>query len=73
MFRNRNGLLVPEFDSALPTSPSLAPHGPEQDTYLVLEDLVSSDERGARLTKTPLTLIRDLVEGASNIDIRRSF
>jgi hypothetical protein len=39
MFRNRNGLLAPEFDSALPTSQSIARHGPEQDTYLLLEDV----------------------------------
>ena len=48
------------------TSPSIAPHGPEQDTYIVLDDFGRSgrswceiDEHGTDRE----TLIRDLMEG----------
>ena len=49
------------------TSPSIAPHGPEQDTYLVLDDFggrlgCSWRETGADGTDRE-TLIRDLVDG----------
>ena len=47
------------------TSPTIAPHGPDQDTYLVLDDFGpmgrswrETDENGADRE----TLIRDLVE-----------
>ena len=55
------------------TSPSLAPHGPEQDTYLVLEDFGSlgrswreTDEEDADRE----TLIRDLFSGEYTDPVR---
>jgi hypothetical protein len=55
------------------TSPSIAPHGPEQDTYLVLEDFGQlgrawreTDENGTDRQ----TLIRDLVEGEFSNPVR---
>jgi hypothetical protein len=55
------------------TSPSIAPHGPEQDTYLVLEDFGQLG-RAWRETDENATdrqaLIRDLVEGGFNNPIR---
>jgi hypothetical protein len=48
------------------TSPSIAPHGPDQDTYMVLDDFGSlgrawreTDERGANRTM----LVRNLLDG----------
>ncbi len=48
------------------TSPSIAPHGPEQDTYIVLDDFGSlgrawreTDEAGANRA----TLLRNLLDG----------
>jgi len=55
------------------TSPSIAPHGPEQDTYLVLEDF---GQLGGAWRETDenatdrQALIRDLVEGGFNNPIR---
>ena len=48
-------------------SPSIAPHGPEQDTYLVLDDFgeklgCSWRETDANATDRE-TLIRDLIDG----------
>ena len=55
------------------TSPSIAPHGPEQDTYLVLEDFGQLG-RAWRETDGDATdretLIRDLVEGDYNNPVR---
>jgi len=56
------------------TSPSIAPHhGPEQDTYLVLEDFGRLG-RSWRETDEDATdretLIRDLVEGEFNNPVR---
>jgi len=55
------------------TSPSIAPHGPDQDTYLVLDDFGpmgrswrETDENGADRE----TLIRDLVEDQYSRPIR---
>jgi hypothetical protein len=52
------------------TSPSIAPHGPEQDTYLVLDDFGGRLGRAWRETDENATdretLIRDLVEGQFN-------
>ena len=55
------------------TSPSLAPHGPEQDTYLVLEDFGplgrswrETDEEDADRE----TLIRDLFSGEYTDPVR---
>jgi len=49
------------------TSPSIAPHGPEQDTYLVLDDFGGTLGYSWRETDEDGTdrevLIRDLVEG----------
>jgi hypothetical protein len=56
------------------TSPSIAPHGPEQDTYLVLDDFGGRLGRAWRETDENATdretLIRDLVEGQFNGPIR---
>jgi hypothetical protein len=56
------------------TSPSIAPHGPEQDTYLVLDDFggilgCSWRETGADGADRE-TLIRDLVDGQYTHPIR---
>jgi hypothetical protein len=55
------------------TSPSIAPHGPEQDTYIVLDDFGRSgrswceiDEHGTDRE----TLIRDLMSGQYNSPVR---
>jgi hypothetical protein len=57
------------------TSPSIAPHGPDQDTYLVLDDFGPSfigrawretDEEGADRK----TLISDLLAGEYNNPVR---
>jgi len=55
------------------TSPTIAPHGPDQDTYLVLDDFGpmgrswrETDENGADRE----TLIRDLVEDQYSRPIR---
>ena len=57
------------------TSPSIAPHGPDQDTYLVLDDFGPSfigrawretDEESADRE----TLIRDLLAGEYNNPVR---
>jgi len=47
------------------TSPSIAPHGPEQDTYLVLDDFgrLGRAWRADEDATDRETLIRDLVEG----------
>jgi hypothetical protein len=47
------------------TSPSIAPHGPEQDTYLVLDDFgrLGRAWRADEDATDRGTLIRDLVEG----------
>ena len=49
------------------TSPSIAPHGPEQDTYLVLDDFGGRLGRSWRETSADSvdreTLIRNLVDG----------
>ena len=56
------------------TSPSLAPHGPEQDTYLVLDDFggtLGCSWRETNVNSTDReTLIRDLVEGQYSHPIR---
>jgi hypothetical protein len=55
------------------TSPSIAPHGPEQDTYLVLDDFgrIGRSWRETDENATDReTLIRDLVEGGFNNPIR---
>ena len=55
------------------TSPTIAPHGPDQDTYLVLDDFGpmgrswrETDEEGADRK----TLIRDLLAGEYNNPVR---
>ena len=55
-------------------SPSIVPHGPEQDTYLVLDDFggilgCSWRETGADGTDRE-TLIRDLVDGEYRHPVR---
>ena len=48
------------------TSPSIAPHGPEQDTYLVLDDFGRLGRTWRETDENATdreTLIRDLVEG----------
>jgi len=49
------------------TSPSIAPHGPQQDTYIVLDDFGGRLGRAWRETDEDATdrdtLIRDLVSG----------
>jgi hypothetical protein len=56
------------------TSPSLAPHGPDQDTYLVLDDFGGRLGRAWRETDENATdretLIRDLVEDQFNNPVR---
>jgi hypothetical protein len=54
------------------TSPSIAPHGPEQDTYLVLDDFgwMGRGWRADEEAADRETLIRDLVEGEFNNPIR---
>jgi hypothetical protein len=55
------------------TSPSIAPHGSEQDTYLVLDDFgrLGKSWRGTDEGATDRkTLIRDLVEGGFNSPVR---
>jgi hypothetical protein len=54
-------------------SPSIAPHGPDQDTYLVLDDFGrigrawrETDEDGADRA----TLIRDLLAGEYSSPVR---
>ena len=57
----------------LRTPPSIAPHGPEQDTYLVLDDLGRfgrSWRKTAEDATDRETLIRDLVEGEFNSPVR---
>jgi hypothetical protein len=55
------------------TSPSIAPHGPEQDTYIVLDDFGSlgrawreTDEAGANRA----TLVRNLLDGQYENPVR---
>jgi hypothetical protein len=55
------------------TSPSIAPHGPDQDTYMVLDDFGSlgrawreTDERGANRTM----LVRNLLDGQYDSPVR---
>jgi hypothetical protein len=56
------------------TSPSIAPHGPEQDTYLVLDDF--GGRLGCAWRETDQhqtdrdTLIRDLVSGEYSKPVR---
>ena len=54
------------------TSPSIAPHGPEQDTYLVLDDFgrLGRAWRADEDATDRETLIRNLVEGEFNNPIR---
>ena len=55
------------------TSPSIAPHGPEQDTYLVLDDFgrIGRSWRETDENATDReTLIRDLVQGEFSNPIR---
>ena len=56
------------------TSPSITPHGPEQDTYLVLDDFGGRLGRSWRETSTDSvdreTLIRDLVDGEYSRPVR---
>jgi hypothetical protein len=56
------------------TSPSIAPHGPEQDTYLVLDDYGGRLGLAWRETDQDRTdreaLIRDLVEGDFSNPVR---
>ena len=56
------------------TSPSIAPHGPDQDTYLVLDDFggrLGCSWRETQADSTDReTLIRDLVEGQYSHPIR---
>jgi hypothetical protein len=56
------------------TSPSIAPHGPEQDTYLVLDDFGGRLGCSWRETSTDSvdreTLIRDLVDGQYTHPVR---
>jgi hypothetical protein len=55
------------------TSPSIAPHGPGQDTYLVLDDfgrLGRSWRETDEAATDRETLIRDLVEGEFSNPIR---
>ena len=63
MFRNRNGLLAPEF-GALPTSQSIAPHGPEQDTYLLLDNFGGRLGRAWRETDEEATDRETLIPGS---------
>jgi hypothetical protein len=61
------------FCVALSTSPSIAPHGPEQDTYLVLDDFgrIGRSWRETDENATDReTLIRDLVQGEFSNPIR---
>jgi hypothetical protein len=62
------------WSSFMRISPSIAPHGPEHDTYLVLDDFggrlgCSWRETGADSTDRE-TLIRDLVEGQYTHPVR---
>jgi hypothetical protein len=56
------------------TSPSIAPHGPEQDTYIVLDDFGGRLRRVWRETDENATdretLIRDLVSGQYSRPVR---
>jgi hypothetical protein len=56
------------------TSPSIAPHGPEQDTYLVLDDFGGRLGCSWRETRTDCvdreTLVRDLVDGQYTHPVR---
>ena len=56
------------------SSPSIAPYGPEQVTYLVLDDLGGRFGRSWRETRADdadrETLIRDLVEGQFDHPVR---
>jgi hypothetical protein len=55
------------------TSPSIAPHGPEQDTYLVLDDFgrIGRSWRETDENATDReTLMRDLVQGEFSNPIR---
>jgi hypothetical protein len=59
--------------SVMRTSPSLAPNGPDQDTYMVLDDFGSlgrawreTDERGANRTM----LVRNLLDGQYESPVR---
>jgi len=55
------------------TSPSIAPHhGPEQDTYLVLDDFgrIGRAWRADEGATDRETMIRDLVEGEFNNPVR---
>jgi len=54
------------------TSPSIAPHGPEQDTYLVLDDFgrLGRAWRADEDATDRETLIRDLVEGGFYNQVR---
>jgi hypothetical protein len=55
------------------TSPSIAPHGPGQDTYLVLDDFGRLGRAWRETDESATdreTLIRDLVEGGFNNPIR---
>ena len=56
------------------TSPSIAPHGPEQDTYIVLDDFGGRVGRAWRETDVEATsrdsLLRDLVSGQYSRPVR---
>jgi hypothetical protein len=55
------------------TSPSIAPHGPDQDTYLVLDDFGGLGRSWRETDKNATdrqTLIRDLVEGEFSNPVR---
>ena len=56
------------------TSPSIAPHGPQQDTYIVLDDFGGRLGRAWRETDEDATdrdtLIRDLVSGDYSRPVR---
>jgi hypothetical protein len=55
------------------TSPSIAPHGPEQDTYLVLDDfgrLGRAWRETDEYATDRETMIRDLVEGEFKNPVR---
>ena len=55
------------------TSPSIAPHGPEPDTYIVLDDCGRSGRSWCEIDEHCTdreTLIRDLMSGQYNSPVR---